>query len=871
MALKVGDLYVSLTANTQKLQGQLNGAAKQIEKFGRDLKGLGKDASEMSNMVVAAMGAAFAVASSKDAAVKKQVDELKNQSTALAVEVARVALPVLQSMADFIGRIVALFRAMTPEQRAMVLTFFEAAAAVSAVGMAAVKLEPAFKLAASGVRLLGTVMGAVSLPALAAIGAIILLVGFLREAWDQNLGGIQDKAAVVWSWIQDKWMTVANALSGASETVKVSFAEAFKWIGEKFSDMAVYVIRGSANLARALNLDSVFDVDGMERAALDFTSNLPKMLIEGAAALKDGAASVVGGVGTAVKMTGAGVVKIASDVKAKIESALRGLLPESAKAGPMKDLADAGAKAQADYGRLRADKLDASFVALRGRGGNLRDSLEMAGALNVPKELEQFNGEALSSIKGIEDVRDFLHQLGGKAGETERYLAAWERWNEEQRKNAAHVDRLREDRAPQAAQQFLAGGSFGDAARMAGVTTALPDFLEKLNGSSLKSLSAFEDIEDQLAQVRDLSPVAKELWERSKKNYLEGIEAEKEKAKLQKQQYEQAVSGFVDGVVGSMGKLGGVLQAATGPLAQAGGPIGALVAVGFELLKNSKQFGEFQAALDGVIQGLSDALGQLLPPFTMLVRAIQPIVAAVGAIVANVVPLLTAVLEPLLPVFVILGALLMALSPIVNIVVEVLRVQLIPVFWLLEQVMRSLFGALQTVAVIILGVVVGVVNLWNGVVSAVQSVLMWISGFEIAGQKPFAFLADWATSLEAAKGPAAQYQKQLNDTMAMTYESAMTTAKSFNDAAGAADQLAAGMTNAASGFKVDLARFNATSTGPGSPADFGSSSSALAGDTYVTIVSNDPEQIWDRMESVRRSRNFQRGRGPLGGLPAFGS
>jgi hypothetical protein len=905
MALKVGDLYVSLTANTQKLQGQLNSAAKQVEKFGRQLKSLGKDASEMSNIVVGAMAAVFAAASSKDAPgaeVKKQLEDLKTQSVALASEIAQAAMPVIQQMTDFVGRLITAFRQMTPAQKEILVSFLQGAMAVSAIGIAAVKLEPAFKLAGSAISFAGTAMSALGtavawvqgalaslgvgfLPVLAGIAAFIFIAGFVRQAWAENLGGIQEKFASVWGWISEKGGVVSKFLGKAADFIGERFKAVFSEIWDRYKTFMQLIIRGAALLARSLGMENVFDVNGLEKAALQFTDQYPKLMVEGAKLLGDAAVEgvkVIGsGLGTALEFSAAGLSKTAGDITDKLSGAFKGLLPEAAKvevkAAAEKEEKVKSAAAHApkvDYGRLRADKMEASFVALAGIGGNLRDSLEMAGALNVPKELEQFSGDALKSVKGIEDVRDFLHKIGASAGETEKYLGEWQKWREKLDKDAKVVERLRADRAPQAAEQFLKGGTFGESARMAGVKTGIPEWLEKLNGSNLKSLSDFEDLEDALAQIKDLNPVVKEFFETSKKTFTDGIEKAKQQAEEQAkkaQERQQAIDGFKDGVVGSMGKLGGVIQAATSPLAQAGGPIGALVAVGFELLKNSKQFGEFQAALDGVIQGLSDALGQLLPPFTMLVSAIQPIVAAVGAIVANVVPLLTAVLEPLLPVFVILGALLMALSPIVNIVVEVLRVQLIPVVWLLEQVMRSLFGALQTVAVIILGVVVGVVNLWNGVVSAVQSVLMWISGFEIAGQKPFAFLADWATSLEAAKGPAAQYQKQLNDTMAMTYESAMTTAKSFNDAAGAADQLAAGMTNAASGFKVDLARFNATSTGPGSPADFGSSSSALAGDTYVTIVSNDPEQIWDRMESVRRSRNFQRGRGPLGGLPAFGS
>lgn len=161
MALKVGDLYVSLTANTQKLQGQLNSAAKQVEKFGRQMKSLGRDASEMSNVVVAAMAAVFAAASSKDAKnleVKKQLEDLKTQSVALASEIAQAAMPVIQQMTDFVGRLITAFQQMTPAQKEILVSFLQGAMAVSALGVAAVKLEPAFKLGASAISFAGTAM-----------------------------------------------------------------------------------------------------------------------------------------------------------------------------------------------------------------------------------------------------------------------------------------------------------------------------------------------------------------------------------------------------------------------------------------------------------------------------------------------------------------------------------------------------------------------------------------------------------------------------------------------------------------------------------------------------------------------------------------
>jgi hypothetical protein len=865
MALKVGDLYVSLTANTQKLQAQLNGAAKKIEAFGRSLKGLGKDAGDMANMVVAAMGAAVAAASSKDAAVKKHVDDLKNASLALAVEIGRIALPILQSMADFVARVVAVFRQMTPEQRAMATNFLQGAAAVSAVAMAAVKLEPAFKLAAAAVRLLGASFGGLTvglLPALVAVAALIGLAGLMRSAWEDNLGGIQEKAAEVWGWLTTNGPKTGNVLVDAVKGISSAYRKAFEWILKGWATVMRAQIDVATKVAKFFKLDNVFDVDGaaeFAKTAVAWVEQLPTD--SGIESLKQDALDQLGQMNRGVKLLG-------GDFQKQLEKIFGGL-PGAAKIGQMKDLTDKAEKVQADFGRLRADKLDASFVALRGRGGNLRDSLEMAGALNVPKELEQFNGEALSSLKGIEDVRDFLHKLGAKSGETEKYLAAWERWNEEQKKNAAHVDRLREDRVPQAAEQFLGGGTLGQAARLAGITTGIPPEFEQFSGGMLRTASDFEDLRDRLAQVREKNPLIDQFIDK-----LQAVqEAAGKQAKELEEARKQAVSGFQDQIISSLGKVGGIVQAATGPLAQALGPIGAVVAVAFELLQGSEGFKRLMAAVDGIIQGLADALGQLLDPVSMVVNAIRPIVSSLNGLVGAVLPVLNAVLEPLLPVFVFLGALLKSLTPVIEFVAFVLNVALAPVMWILSAALKGLAAVFQVVAVVVLNIVIAVGDVWNGIISAVQGILGFLGNIEIAGLKPFAFLNDWSAGLEGAKAATDTYRAQLAEVSSMTWDSSMETAKSFNNAGAAADTLAAGMTNAASGFKVDLARFNATNVGagPGSPADLGVGSNALVGDTYVTIVSNDPERIWEDMENVRRRKNFQRGRGPLGGLPAFGS
>ena len=860
MALKVGDLYVSLTANTQKLQSQLNGAAKKIEAFGRGLKNLGKDAGDMSNMIVAAMGAAVAAASSKDAAVKKRVDDLKNASLALAVEIARIALPILQRMADFVARVVALFRQMTPEQRAMATNFLQGAAAVSAVAMAAVKLEPAFKLAATAVQLLGASFGGLSvglLPALAAVAALVLLAGLLRSVWEDNLGGIQEKAAEVWGWLTTNGPKTGNILIDTVKGISGAYRKAFEWILKGWATVMNAQIDVATKVAKFFKLDNVFDVDGaaeFAKTAVAWVEQLPTD--SGLSSLREDVFSQLGQMSRGVKLIG-------GDIKKQFEG-IFGELPKAAKIGPMKDLE----KAKTDFGRLRADKMTNAFVSLRGVGGNLRDSMELAGAKHVPKELEQFTGQVLSSQKGIEDVRDFLHKIGDKAGESEKFLSAYEAWKKEQAENAKHIDRLRGDRTPQATQQFLAGGTMGDAAKLVGITTGVPPAFAEFSGGMLRTASDFEDLKDKLAQVREKSPLLDQFIDAVEATFSEAAKKAQELEEARK----QAISGFQDQVIGSLGKVGGVIQAATGPLAQAMGPIGAVIGVAFELLKGSKGFERLMGAVDGILQGLADALGQVLDPVSMVVNALRPITDALSGLVEAVLPVLNAVLEPLLPVFVFLGALLKSLTPVIEFVAFVLNVALAPVMWILGAALKGLAAVMQVVSVVVLNIVIAVGDVWNGIISAVQGILGFLGNIEIAGLKPFAFLNDWSAGLEGAKAATDTYRAQLADVTSMTWDSSMETAKAFDSAGAAAETLASGLTNAASGFKVELARFNATNVGagPGSPSDLGVGSSALVGDTYVTIVSNDPMRIWDEMENVRRRKNFQRGRGPLGGLPAFG-
>jgi hypothetical protein len=98
-------------------------------------------------------------------------------------------------------------------------------------------------------------------------------------------------------------------------------------------------------------------------------------------------------------------------------------------------------------------------------------------------------------------------------------------------------------------------------------------------------------------------------------------------------------AGLADKVVSNMGELGSVINAVRDGFA-AGGPWGALAALGVDLMMKSKQFAEFvekTAALLGMLaDGLGFLLGPILKPLFEILRAASIVILAVVRALAEV-------------------------------------------------------------------------------------------------------------------------------------------------------------------------------------------------------------------------------------------
>lgn len=165
---------------------------------------------------------------------------LKSQLEGLAITVAEEMMPTLRDLAKRVSQVVDRLSKWTKENPQMVRTLLKVAAAAAAVGPALLGMGTAIKLCTT----LGTVMASVFSPVSAIIAGVIAAIAALALAWEQNLGGIQNKtmeafdivtatieAAMprisqmftqVWEFCQQVWREVGEPLfSTIGEIVKV--------------------------------------------------------------------------------------------------------------------------------------------------------------------------------------------------------------------------------------------------------------------------------------------------------------------------------------------------------------------------------------------------------------------------------------------------------------------------------------------------------------------------------------------------------------------------------------------------------------------------------------------------------------------------
>lgn len=354
---------------------------------------------------------------------------------------------------------------------------------------------------------------------------------------------------------------------------------------------------------------------------------------------------------------------------------------------------------------------------------------------------------------------------------------------------------------------------------------------------------------------------------------------------------------LTNSLINSGGTFGATVNAAMKGF-QSGGIWGALMAAISSLLEHSKVFQYIINIANATAQQLADSLGSLL-------SGLEPIMGAL----ANVQKQL---LSNLTPIFKEFSQSLAQLAPMIQELVPILAM-LTPVFSLLGKALQAINwvtnGINQIVFYIIKGVGEGIIwiliqlaNVWNGIISAVQSVFQSIASIDInIGGKdlghPFGFLNDWSNSLEGAKASTDGLTAAQTQLKGLTWDQASATAA--NTAAqlansDALDKATESLTNVPEGFKVAMERFNSISPGQGQsvysgttpgydsqgnptsggtppslasgsysgPGSYGYGSGSSGGSSggktiNVYIQSSDPNAIWKRIKQLAERDQYR--------------
>lgn len=322
-------------------------------------------------------------------------------------------------------------------------------------------------------------------------------------------------------------------------------------------------------------------------------------------------------------------------------------------------------------------------------------------------------------------------------------------------------------------------------------------------------------------------------------------------------------------IAGSLGNVSGVIDAAAG--AMEGGPIAVLIAVGTELLLMTKTFQSVVESLNGVLESVVmlvdfaisgiqpllevvfGTLGKLLGHMAQVFKAVGRVVGVVAATIgAFVLPILDALIVVLDPLFFLLATLVNAVAPIL-----VGLTTLNPVMEFLAEVIEAFALATRAVGIIVLGIVGFMLDLWNGVVGAIQAVLRKVDEF-IPGDK----LNDWADKMDSAKVSTAGLDSAMEDLKAGTVEvtdSNIEMAAMAVDMGASMDQATESLSNAPSAIKVGLERFRATERNQSfNPFDSGDESGGKGTVNYggVTIISDDPKGIFQKLQELQAQENF---------------
>lgn len=242
MALKVGELYVSLSANLSNFSKGMDKALAHLEKVAGQVKRLANDVSQLGRPLAAVILGAVAASAQANAQMNAEVNRLKDTFLAMAAEIGEAFLPAIREVNDVLLRVLGFFQRLSPETKALIVDWGILAIQVTGGAMALSKVALALEVVAKAARMANGAIGKLTkafgpanaaaggfakaltpvlIPVLAiaaALAGIVLAAGALKLAWQEFGDAIKSAMSSAWTTVKE---FVSKAVDGFKLLLRV--------------------------------------------------------------------------------------------------------------------------------------------------------------------------------------------------------------------------------------------------------------------------------------------------------------------------------------------------------------------------------------------------------------------------------------------------------------------------------------------------------------------------------------------------------------------------------------------------------------------------------------------------------------------------
>lgn len=356
MALSLGTLFVKLSADPSELQAKLEASAAKVKKFADGFDKAAKEVGKVGLALTAIGAASIRTAAQFDSGVKKATDDLSNTYNNLAVEIGRMLIPAIQAINKGLTIVFNVIKNMSPEMKSFVGVFGALAAGMMTAAPLFGKLVQGFSGMYSMVTKLIPMLAGLSAPVLifiAAIAAVVAAIPLLWQAWEDNVGGIQEITGKLVDWIVGAWKWLTDKLGPI-----------FSWIGEAFNNVMKFAYQAFKLFAS--NVIAGWNEISKMVGGPDFTKEINAFWSTMDAAFSDGYKSLIPMAAEAFDKSFAyakrAYTNFGAMIKDKVGGAFRDVMALADQAAPkLKSLTDAEkGTADAALAKLKAeeDRLD---------------------------------------------------------------------------------------------------------------------------------------------------------------------------------------------------------------------------------------------------------------------------------------------------------------------------------------------------------------------------------------------------------------------------------------------------------------------------------------------------------------------------------